>query len=59
MSKLKRWRLGDVLRKAVHVAVDPSAVDLETTQPTSGSKSPKAKEASQRAPGKKASGRKS
>jgi small subunit ribosomal protein S17 len=43
MSKLKRWRLGEVLRKAVQVAVDPSAVDLETTQPTSGSKSPKAK----------------
>ena len=34
MSKLKRWRLGEVLRKAVQVAVEPSAVDLETTQPT-------------------------
>jgi small subunit ribosomal protein S17 len=43
MSKLKRWRLGQVLRKAVQVAVEPSAVDLETTQPTSGSKSPRAK----------------
>jgi small subunit ribosomal protein S17 len=43
MSKLKRWRLGEVLRKAVQVAVEPSAVDLDTTQPTSGSKSPKAK----------------
>jgi small subunit ribosomal protein S17 len=41
MSKLKRWRLGEVLRKAVQVAVEPSAVDLETTQPTAGSKSPK------------------
>src|ERR1700734_455875 len=40
MSKLKRWRLGEVLRKAVQVAVEPAAVDLETTQPTSGSKSP-------------------
>src|ERR1700679_1404846 len=43
MSKLKRWRLGEVLRRAVQVAVEPSAVDLDTTQPTSGSKSPKAK----------------
>jgi small subunit ribosomal protein S17 len=43
MSKLKRWRLGEVLRKAVQVAVEPGAVDLETTQPTSGSKSPRAK----------------
>jgi small subunit ribosomal protein S17 len=43
MSKLKRWRLGAVLRKAVQVAVEPTAVDLETTQPTSGSKSPRKK----------------
>src|SRR5271169_4636988 len=39
MSKLKRWRLSEVLRKAVQVAVEPEAVDLETTQPTAGSKS--------------------
>ena len=43
MSKLKRWRLGEVLRKAVQVAVEPGAVDLDMTQPTAGSKSPKAK----------------
>src|SRR5271170_8098736 len=43
MSKLKRWRLGEVLRKAVQVAVEPSAVDLETIQSTAGSKSLKAK----------------
>jgi len=43
MSKLKRWRLGEVLRKAVQVAVEPGAVDLETTQPTAGSKSLRAK----------------
>lgn len=43
MSKLKRWRLGAVLRKAVQVAVEPGAVDLELTQPTSGSKSPRNK----------------
>jgi small subunit ribosomal protein S17 len=56
MSKLKRWRLGEVLRKAVQVAVEPSAVDLDTTQPTSGSKSPRAKGSS---PSTKGSGRKS
>jgi small subunit ribosomal protein S17 len=43
MSKLKRWRLGEVIRKAVQVAVEPGTVDLETTQPTSGAKSPRAK----------------
>ena len=43
MSKLKRWQLGEVIRKAVQVAVEPTAVDLETTQPTAGSKSPQAK----------------
>ena len=39
ISKLKRWRLGEVLRKAVQVAVAPEAVDMDTTQPTAGSKS--------------------
>src|SRR5580704_616022 len=43
MSKLKRWKLGEVLRKAVQVAVEPSAIDLDLVQTTSGSKSPKAK----------------
>ena len=43
MSKLKRWRLGEVLRKAVQVAVEPSVVDLDMTQPTAGSKSPRRK----------------
>ena len=43
LSKLKRWRLGEVLRKAVQVAVEPSAVDLDLMQPTAGSKSPTAK----------------
>jgi small subunit ribosomal protein S17 len=56
MSKLKRWRLGEVLRKAVQVAVEPAAVDLETIQSTSGSKSLKAKGSS---PSTKKSGRKS
>src|SRR5579883_679002 len=44
MSKLKRWQLGEVLRKAVHVAVEPGAVDLDMVQSTAGSKSLKAKE---------------
>src|SRR6202521_185448 len=43
MSKLKRWRLGEVIRKAVQVAVEPGAVDLDMMQPTAGSKSPQAK----------------
>ena len=43
MSKLKRWRLGEVLRKAVQVAVEPGAVDLDMLQPTAGAKSPSAK----------------
>ena len=43
MSKLKRWQLGEVLRKAVQVAVEPGAVDLDTVQSTAGSKSLKAK----------------
>src|SRR5579863_2337152 len=60
MSKLKRWRLGEVLRKAVQVAVEPSAVDLEMTQPTSGSKSPRTKPSRQNAPkGGSKTGRKS
>jgi small subunit ribosomal protein S17 len=28
LSKLKRWTLGDIVRKAVQVGVDPSAIDL-------------------------------
>lgn len=30
MSKLKRWRLGDIIRKAVQVAVEPASIDLDT-----------------------------
>jgi small subunit ribosomal protein S17 len=43
LSKLKRWRLGEVIRKAVQVAVEPSSVDADMTQPTAGSKSPRRK----------------
>ena len=39
MSKLKRWELGEVVRKAVQVAVDPGSVDADTFQQTSGAKS--------------------
>ena len=39
MSHLKRWQLGEIIRKAVQVAVDPAAVDLDSIQQTSGSKS--------------------
>ena len=30
MSKLKRWRLGEVVRKAVQVTTDLSAIGIET-----------------------------
>ena len=40
MSKMKRWTLGDILRKAVQVSVDPGTVDLASIQSTSGQKSP-------------------
>src|SRR5260370_8214521 len=39
MSKLKRWRLGEVTRKAVQVAVEPGVVDLYPTHPTPASNS--------------------
>src|SRR5580704_12755620 len=39
MSKMKRWRLGEIVRKAVQVGVDPNAVDLDSTQTTAGQKS--------------------
>ncbi len=39
LSKLKRWRLGEIVRKAIQVAVDPNAVDLDSTQTTAGQKS--------------------
>src|SRR5215469_6005482 len=43
MSKLKLWQLGEVLRQAVQVAVEPGAVTLDMVQSTAGSKSLKAK----------------
>ena len=38
LSKLKRWSLGEIIRKAPQVGVDPSAVDVESTQQTAGAK---------------------
>jgi small subunit ribosomal protein S17 len=32
LSKLKRWRLGEVVRKAVQVGVEPSALDITPEQ---------------------------
>lgn len=40
ISKLKRWRLGEIVRKAVQVAVEPGQVDLETPVAPLGPKSP-------------------
>ena len=39
VSKLKRWRLGEIIRKAVQVGAAPEEL-LEGTQPVAGSKSP-------------------
>lgn len=39
MSKLKRWALADVLRRAVQVGVDPSQIDV----PAGGTSPKKAK----------------
>src|SRR5579871_3356396 len=30
MSKLKRWSLGEIVRKAVQVGIEPSAVDIDS-----------------------------
>ncbi|MGA3026542.1 MAG: 30S ribosomal protein S17 [Bryobacteraceae bacterium] len=30
MSRLKRWVLGDIIRRAVQVAIEPSAIGLDT-----------------------------
>lgn len=60
MSKLKRWTLGDIIRKAVQVSVDPASIDLGSTQQTSGQKSMNPKAAAKgggKAPG--SGGRKS
>ncbi|MGI8744670.1 MAG: 30S ribosomal protein S17 [Bryobacteraceae bacterium] len=40
MSKLKRWRLGDIIRKAVQVAVEPGSIDLDTPVAAPGAKTP-------------------
>jgi len=40
LSKLKRWTLGEVVRKAVQVGIEPSALDLtpEPAKPSAGKK---------------------
>jgi small subunit ribosomal protein S17 len=32
LSRLKRWELGEVVRRAVEVSVEPSALDLPVTE---------------------------
>ena len=32
LSRLKRWELGEVVRRAVQVGVEPSALDLPVTE---------------------------
>lgn len=46
MSKLKRWILGDVVRRVVQVGVEPSALDLQAEtvrKPETGPSRPKKK----------------
>src|SRR3954452_15439573 len=45
MSKLKRWILGDIVRRAVQVGVEPSALDvqLDTTKGSGAKAAPKPK----------------
>ena len=38
LSKLKRWTLGQVVRRAVQVAVEPSALDNAALAPVTGRK---------------------
>ena len=60
MSKTKRWRLGDIIRKAVQVSVEPATVDLHSIQATSGQKSPALRPAAKTAAAKRpGTGRKS
>jgi small subunit ribosomal protein S17 len=32
LSRLKRWRLGEVIRRAAQVGIEPEALDLETKE---------------------------
>ena len=60
MSKTKRWTLGDIIRKAVQVGVEPATVDLDSIQSTSGQKSPALRPAAKTAATKRSGpGRKS
>ena len=36
LSKLKRWTLGEIVRRAVQVAVEPSALDDVVVAPAAG-----------------------
>ena len=38
LSKLKRWTLGEIVRRAVQVAVEPSALDDVVIAPVAGKK---------------------
>lgn len=45
LSKTKRWALGDIVRKAVQVSVEPNALDIvpEALKSTTGAKNAKKK----------------
>jgi len=38
LSKLKRWTLGEIVRRAVQVGVEPSALDNVVVEPGAGKK---------------------
>ena len=43
LSKTKRWTLGEVVRRAVQVGVEPSALDLTPDAAKPGGKAPAGK----------------
>jgi hypothetical protein len=60
MSKLKRWRLGEIVRKAVQVGIEPASLDLDPSKPPAGTVAPTTASApAASAPKKPSGGRKS
>ncbi len=43
LSKLKRWRLGEIIRKAVQVAIDPETIEALAIKPAAQSPQKKKK----------------
>ncbi|MEJ7607059.1 MAG: 30S ribosomal protein S17 [Bryobacteraceae bacterium] len=58
MSKLKRWILGDVIRRAVQVGIEPSALDVQVEGKAGAQKSTSGKTGGGKAAAQKGSKRK-